>query len=277
MSGLSLLEHARAARPGVDDTNLVIDIASGLVDEMELEPPVDAELVASWQGIAAVEEAHSEWAGCLVPTSDGLIIRVRESDGWTRQRFTILHEVAHTFMPGFRIENQYRCLPGKPRDDIEALCDLAASELLMPRALVADYLAGARLGFDLVEDIAATFDASLEATARRVVTLWSRPALFVQLEHRTAPREPAGAEPKLRVEAFHAQGPWPHIPKHKSLDLAHPAYDALAGSEITIVGSLDSLCKKRLGDLEIHARSYPWINEGTRIDRVMLLATEAAR
>lgn len=275
MSGLSLLERARDARPGVDDTELVVDIAAALVDEMGLEPPVDAELVASWQGIPRVEEAPSAWAGCLVPTPEGLVIRVRDGDGWPRQRFTILHEVAHTFMPGFRLENQYRCLPGKPRDDIEALCDLAASELLMPRSLVAPYLARAPFGFELVEELAGAFDASLEASARRLVTLWERPALFVQFEYRTAPREPAGAAPKLRVEAFHAQGPWPHIPKHKSLDSTHPAYEALTGNDITIIDSLDSLSKKRLGDLQIHVRSYPWTNEGTHHDRVMLLAIEA--
>ena len=150
--------------------------------------------------------------------------------------------------------------------------DLAASEMLLPARHVRAALDSLRFGLDAVETIAKEFDASLEASARRLVSLSDEPALFIHFELRTKPSEPAG-EPRLRVVSTLAHGIWPFIPAHKSVDGAHVLNDCLTGGEVRCVSNIDALCGFPFGDVELHARSYPFSDsEGVHHVRVLALA-----
>lgn len=274
MSTESLLEVARAADPSATDESLIVAIARKLVDVLDLEPPVDPGMVASYQGIRRIEEALIPWAGCLIPGADEVVIRVRSTDTPGRRRFTVLHEVVHTFFPGYRHATQYRCTPKPLRtsgvDDIEVLCDIGASELLLPRRHCADLVAEASFDLDSVEDLAKACGASLEAAARRFVSLWPEPCLLVRMERMTKPREPDGV-PKLRVSSALASGAWPFMPRYKSVPDDHVVGTCLDVGEVRCVTDLDAVA--RTGPLDVHARFYPFNDsEGAYRERVLVLA-----
>jgi len=271
----SLLEEARGRNPSATDEALIVSVAADLVELLDLNPPIEPEIVASYQGIGRVERSPLAWAGCLVSDGDDLIIRVRQTDSPGRQRFTICHEVAHTFFPGYRHSPQFRCTPlAAPtrRDPIEMLCDVAASELLLPARYVKSVIATSSFDLDTVESVAEECDASLEAAARRLVSLWPEPSLLLRMERITKPREPRG-EPKLRVSSTVTNGDWPFMPAYKSVRDDHVLNECLRGSPVDCIADLDDLASTRVGLVELHARPYPFTDsEGVHHDRVLALA-----
>jgi hypothetical protein len=271
----SLLEQARFENPTATDEALVVDLAAGLVELLDLELPTDPAIVASYQGISRIERRPMPWAGCLVEEHGELVIRIRSTDTPGRQRFTTFHEVAHTFLPGFRHAPQYRCAPLSPKarqDHTEMLCDLAASELLMPTRHVLRIVKESAFDLEAVGDLADECEASFEAAARRFVSLWPERCLFLRMDVTTKPRDRDG-EPKLRVVSTLANGSWPFIPPYKSVSDNHTLRECLDGAAVDCVTDLDDLVKASLGPLEVHARHYPFIDsEGELHDRVLVLA-----
>jgi Zn-dependent peptidase ImmA (M78 family) len=271
----SVLEGARRRHPSLSDESLMAVIAKDIVDVLDLEPPVAPEIVASYQGIARIERGALPWAGCLNSEAGELVITVRSSDPPQRQRFTVLHEVAHTFFPGYSHMPQYRCTPlakRERRDRVETLCDIGAGGILLPARYVTNLIVTASFDLDTVEQLADECGASLEAAARRLVSLWPAPALFIRLERTTKPRAPHQA-PKLRVASSLADNRWPYIPLHKSLRDTHVAYDCLDGEFVDCVTDLDDLFTTPVGSLDVHARSYPFTdNEGVLHERVLVIA-----
>jgi hypothetical protein len=279
MSQRSLLEEARRRSPNASDEELIIGIAAEVVETLDLEPPVDPEIIASYQGIHRVERSVLSWAGCLLTEGDELVIRVRDSDTPGRQRFTILHEVAHTFLPGYRHAPQFRCTPlssRERRDPNEVLCDIAASELLMPSRYVASVVGGASFDLDAVATLAEDCGASLEAAARRFISLWPEPCLLVRMERTTKPRDRRSA-PKLRVTSTLANGTWPYMPVHKSVADDHVLNECLDGTFVDCIADIDDLTKRSAGPVELHARHYPFVDsEGVHRERVLVIARHAS-
>lgn len=270
----SLLEAARSADPTATDEGLIVAIARELVDDLDLEPPVDPAMVASYQGIRRIEHAMIPWAGCLIPGEGEVVIRVRSTDTPGRQRFTALHEVVHTFFPGFRYTTQYRCTPQplstKRTADVEVLCDIGASELLLPHRHCSNMLAAASFDLDSVEELARVCESSLEAAARRFVALWPEPCLLVRLERMTKPSAPNGS-PKLRISSAVSSGEWPFLPRFKSLPDDHILVTCLEHDDLRCVTDLNAVA--RTGPIEVHARFYPFYdNEGAHRERILLLA-----
>jgi hypothetical protein len=92
-----------------------------------------------------------------------------------RQRFTILHEFAHTLFPDFCDYVAHHHTPAKkapdPEREFENLCDIAAAEILMP---LADFKASAhkmRMCCEGIQTIASEFKASPDAATHRLVEL----------------------------------------------------------------------------------------------------------
>lgn len=276
MTLLSALERARRDRPGVPDALLVTGLVDALLAETEVGPPVDVGLLASWQGVTAVERVPLAWSGCISAGPAGVTISLRESDGYVRQRFTCCHEVAHTLMPGFGHGTRYRCTPGGPVPagtdaHVEQLCDQAASELLLPRAHVHHDLLGRPFGLDAVEHVADAFGASLDATARRLVALSPGPVLMLDLRPGTSRADPV---PRLRVHASLGSGPWPFVPRNKGVTAGHPFGEATHGVDVDLSCDLGALLALGIRTpVRVVARSYPYTDHrGARVDRVLALA-----
>lgn len=249
-------------------------LAARLIDEMAAVPPINLEMIASWQGVAKIQVAEIPWAGCLLNDGGRVVIKLRSRDTRRRRRFTGFHEVGHTFCPGFRLEPQYRCAPNvvPARPTIEGLCDVVASELLFPRRLVEADLAAADFGLHTVGELAERYDGSFEAAAHRFVNLWPEETLLLVLEpgFRKSERDDPEAVAKLRVRSAHSSGSWPYIPRNKSVSETSPLSRALLGEVIDERSTLDDVCVPVDG-VEVSARLMPYRRDGEIVDRVLAL------
>ncbi len=135
--------------------------------------PLDIAALASFLGIAQCEDAplHSDDAE-LVPVENGRVaIRVNPERPETRKRFSMAHEVSHTFFPHYQLKLWCRTdarfrRRENPDDHLEMLCDIGASELIMPLPWFAQDAQSVTSGADLLE-LARKYNASREATLRR--------------------------------------------------------------------------------------------------------------
>jgi IrrE N-terminal-like domain len=277
---LSDLELARLESPGKPDAQLVIELAQRTLDELAMEPPVSHEIIASMRDIARIEETGLPWAGCLVRDGGRFVIKLRASDSRGRKRFTAFHEVKHTYMPGFALAPRYRCDPAAPPDvvrdrdpSLEALCDLGAVELLLPRKNFLNDLDGNTPTLTLASQLAERYDASLEATARRIVTLRPAPTLLIALEPSCKPSAPHD-EPKLRVKRAYGNADWPFIPRNKSVPPGSILTGPLSGEAVNEVSTLTGLTATPIGPVHISADLYPYTDDkGDQHMRVLALIT----
>lgn len=278
MRQLSLLESARLQTAGASDVDLVEEIAADIVRELDLAPPIDLRIVASFRDIREIRIERLPVAGSLTPEPSGLVMRLARGDTARRQRFTGFHEVGHTFLPGYYDTVSLRCpsTSGHPRagNDPETLSDAAAAELILPRELLIPALFGDDFGWQGVERLAEDFDASFHATAYRYARFWPEDVLFIVLEPglRREERGRPDAVPKLRVRTHWSSGTWPYIPKNKSALSGGPLDRALAGEFIDEPASLADLGIDAVGSLRLSARLYPYVDsEGVTHHRVMAL------
>ena len=301
MNATSLIERERAHRPGASDADCVRAIAARLIDDLGIdEPPIDVDIVASMLGITEIQQDPLlVEAGCLICDGSRIHVRVRQSDPAARQRFTVCHECAHTFFPGFQRNPQYRCDPhvGERLNavrrrkrtngaasgrqhlyiDVEQLCDVAASELLLPRRLFAADMLDFEFGLPQLEDLGARYGASLEATARRLVALHPEPIALVIFRVMQSPREYGTDVPeRLRVASRLTSGDWPFIPMQKSTDDHSPFTRALYGEVVHEMAVIDDVFTSPQR-VEIAARAYPYFIDGERVDRVIALMRQPRR
>jgi Zn-dependent peptidase ImmA (M78 family) len=248
--------------------------------------PIDVQMLASFRGIAAINQVDQAEAGCIFCDGERLVVHIRDTDSAERQRFTICHETIHTFFPGFREERRRRTDTKVGTYDYsqleEYLCDLGAAELLLPRK---PFLAAlpAQPHIDDVIALADTFEASLEATAIRTVNLAAAPMALVVLEPAWKPAEqqelvrratqPAltGLEsepPPKKLRVRWAYGPqMATIPKHKSVDDASPLAYVLQTGGADYRGATGLT-----GDiLQVSARLLPYHRGEELVDRVLVL------
>lgn len=274
---LSDLDLARLRHPAEDDVALVRRLAEQTVRELGLVAPVDPGLIASYRGISRIAEVDQPWAGCLTHENGETVARIRAGDSNRRKRFTALHEVKHTYLPGFTV-TQYRCDPspsttknGLPH--LEKLADLGASELLFPLKEFQRDVAGNRVDFDLIEDLAEHYDASLGATALRAVSLAPVDALLICAEPSTKPSQPE-AEPVLRIRWSSTKGEWPFIPRFKSVPDRSPIHRTFRGELVDGFTDLVGLTGTPIENVDISCRLYPYVDHhGETHYRVLCLAT----
>lgn len=276
------LELARLARPDASDAELVIGLAERTIAELGLSPAIDHELVASYRDIIRIDEADIDWSGHIATTSDGLVITVNKQHPRTRQRFTVFHEIMHTFLPGFAMQTRYRCTPGQgdrvlapETRDLEKLCDTGAAELLFPRIPFQNDLMNRPIDFGLIENLATRYEASREATSRRIVDLNPCPTMLITFEVCCKPSRPDD-EPALRV-IFHYSDrrQWPYVPQYKSVPSESVFGRAILEGPIDELASLDTLTNPRLdAEVRVCAKYLPYYDEkGSLHMRVLALAT----
>jgi hypothetical protein len=138
------------------------------------------------------------------------------------------------------------------------MCDTAAAELLLPKSLFEPIISGSRVDLKTVQHLSDQFEASIEATARRAVSLARCPAMLIVLSERHKPAEEGREDelpPKLRVDYSVSQGDWPFVLRHKSASSEGLAR-TLKGEIVSEEGSIDELCAAGAGDVRISARRF---------------------
>lgn len=210
-------------------------------------PPFDPKILASLLGIKLEESSEVEEA-MLVPIQAGrLVIHYNPDKPETRQNFSLCHEIAHTFFPdyeetiwhrGKRHENHF-----DPEDEVCFLCDIGASELLLPFPEFKNSVSKAGFSIDTIETLRQEYKASRDAVAIRMVDTGLQTCAVVFYEGRLKPTEeiwlsrcrcqtslfPVDLEAleakmeKLRVRFSVTSEDFPHfIPRHKSVDEDSP-------------------------------------------------------
>jgi Zn-dependent peptidase ImmA (M78 family) len=185
---------------GAHPPSLFIEKARTLHHELRLgAPPIDPWEIARRLNIE-VKERSMALDGYLERAEDETyVIFVRREATPARKRFTICHEIAHTFffdiLSGQRKYRQGSQDDSRQQDDPEEewLCDIAAAELLMPFSFFNGDVKAAQHSGGLtpsgVLKLMGRYQASLQAVAARITwvsrntmcALWERKGPAVNL------------------------------------------------------------------------------------------------
>jgi hypothetical protein len=147
--------------------------------------PLDLRTLASFLGIklSAAVPTFSPDAELAPDGEGGVEMRVNPDRPDTRIRFSIGHEITHTFFPDHssqvwpRADSRYRDLSNAD-DYLEMLCDVGAAELVFPRRWFAKDAAAVMSAADLIV-LAKRYGASRHATVRRFAELHAEPMAAV--------------------------------------------------------------------------------------------------
>ncbi len=274
---------------GGDDPEAVVGrLCEELLEEAGTDIPIDMRMLASFRDISEIKTVNQEEAGCIFFDGSRLVMQIRAQDREERRRFTIGHEINHTFFPGFREQRRSRTdstIGRYDRSDAEEyLCDVGAAELLLPRQAILERLP-TEINLDVVIDTAETFRATIEATALRVAALSATPTAVVVLEPgwRRAEEEEEirqrglykgllGHEPppipkKLRVRWAVSRYGMPAIPARKSVANDTPLAHILEMHAIDYLGYTGLIEDKVI----VSARYMPYRRDGKLVQRVIAM------
>lgn len=157
------------------------DVATAALDKGWAGPPYDPVLLADVLGIqvlpfAGVSDARTRFND----TTKAFVIELNPMRPRVRQRFSIAHEIAHTLFPDCKETIRNRIMHRQASADdwqLEALCNIAAAEFLMPLGSMPEEL---RYGdIDETLELRKQYQVSVEAIAIRTVQLATGPiAMF---------------------------------------------------------------------------------------------------
>jgi hypothetical protein len=189
--------------------------------------------------------------GLLASEAYGMVI-VNENDPPARQRFTEAHELMEYVFKLLKARRSWngQMVGNLPQNKKEQLCNLGAAELLMPRQLFIDQAGGRKVGFEVAQDLASTFQVSLTAALVRMIRLSHAPYTVVLFRHKHKPSELkemqriptqmnflsdelAQPSKKLRVEWAICNGNNVFVPQDKSVDVGTNIYRAWQDNTFT--------------------------------------------
>ncbi len=217
-------------------------------------PPFNVTALASLRGLHwSDDDPRFSPDSEIAPEADGrVVLRINRNRPPTRQRFSICHEIGHTLFPDYhlavRCRKRNERMFADPADLLETLCDVAASEMMFPTPWFTDCISSMTLSAQAISQLASDYQASRDATVRRLVELHSDPLAAVFFSWKLKPTEKRqrerdcrqaalfddlsfDPEPKLRVDyaitnpGFDREST-NHIPRDKSVPSEGPIFDA---------------------------------------------------
>ncbi|HEX8363536.1 MAG TPA: ImmA/IrrE family metallo-endopeptidase [Longimicrobium sp.] len=137
-------------------------------------PPFDLELLASVAGYRVHTETLGEGQdGCVDAVTRRILVSARLPP--PRRRFTVAHEVAHTLLPDFGSDVTMHHASAEHKwaeqSPVEQICHVGAAELLMPLGAFRAACGREPISVQGIARVAANFEASFQAVARRWVSL----------------------------------------------------------------------------------------------------------
>lgn len=294
--------HSAAAQSlcalcGTDDPVAAIRaLARDLVAESELARPAEnLPLLASLQDVVGIEACEMADAGRLVPTGRGLVIQVNRAHSEARRAFSASHEICHTLIPCFGTGAKKRLDASTGFYEVDAeeeyLCDIGASEILLPTRAFQDALGTSRPCIQTLCLLAADFGASLEATAIKLVRfgsadlgviVWEPGWKPCQVRDMAAPslfdtQEVPPPPQKLRVRYACCSGAMREhfFPRSKSTDdgsLIDQAYK----SGTVVSGRMELITGKGARSFETESYAFGFRNGNTKEKKVLSLVSPGA-
>jgi hypothetical protein len=139
-----------------------------------LRPPIDPVKIAPFCAVLSVEPRPMIPEGVLTPVPGGFRIYLQSNFAHERTkrrtRFTLAHELAHTFFYDLNGEMPKPLKGGPKGKRLESLCHIGASQILLPDALLRQQLEmkGEVASAHSILDLARLFDVSVEVVMRRL-------------------------------------------------------------------------------------------------------------
>ena len=151
--------------------------------------PVDIERLAAAAKakIKIVRDLEDDESGQTFPLGDQHIITVNGHHREERQRFTVLHEIAHIVLElpsqhhGQTLTTGDLVQYGR-RPPEEILCDVFAAECLLPYEYFSNDVADLDISMDAVKKLAEDYKASITSTGSRFAVNANGPCAFVLSE-----------------------------------------------------------------------------------------------
>lgn len=151
--------------------------------------PIDLELFAAAANarLKIVHDLNDDESGQTTQIKGKHVIIVNGNHREERQRFTVLHEIAHIFLelpsqhhgPKLRTDTLMRYGRRPPE---EVLCDVFAAECLLPYDLFSKDVSDTDVSMAAVKDLAERYKASLTTTGSRFAVDSNEPCAFVLAE-----------------------------------------------------------------------------------------------
>ncbi len=186
----------------VDPRSSVLNQARNLLAKFEVfdnvprNPIGRLTMLASLQGVTVTpmdvdRQQREKRDAILVPTATRQVILFNPNRPPGRVAFSIAHEISHTFFPNSLSGARFRSIcqsNSKEANELERLCDLGASELLMP---ITEFQKAADGNYSLnnVEYLSGVFGSSYEATAFRLASAHPGIAVSGLLRYRFTVKE----------------------------------------------------------------------------------------
>jgi predicted transcriptional regulator len=153
-------------------------IGAAFPDLSQAQIPIAIRDLAKLRNVMRISTRKLDCDGIISRNDSGqYLIDVNQDHSKQRQRFTIAHEIGHTFffeLPEYQNKSQFRLrdenlgIAGRPSSE-EYLCNYAASELLMPYRQFSTLIRESGPSSAGLIRMARSFDVSLQACARRTV------------------------------------------------------------------------------------------------------------
>jgi O-acetyl-ADP-ribose deacetylase (regulator of RNase III) len=203
----SVLSFAGSAEPITAIEERARDTVLKALDKGWSGPPFDPIKLADILGIAVRPRADIQDARTVSTGARELAIEFNPRQPRERVRFSIAHEIAHSFFPDCAKEVRNRVEHANAREDewqLEVLCNIAASELVMPIGSFGK-IGDEPLSIEKLMRLRQEFDVSAEAILIRAIKVAHEPALMF-----CASADPERQEtPFYRLDYFIPSHAWP--------------------------------------------------------------------
>lgn len=189
------------------------EIVLEAMDEGWSGPPFDPFVLADRLGVPLIARQELRDARTVPLAGGDVRIEFNPARPRGRLRFSVAHELAHTFFPDVAEAVRYRSAPSSSADawQLELLCNIAAAELLMPVGAF-ESLASEPLDINHLMRLRKQYDVSTEALLRRVVRLTDSPAAFFAASRVDGNR----LDSEFRIEYVESSHAWrPRLPSGK--------------------------------------------------------------
>jgi hypothetical protein len=169
----SVLQFARGSDPLTKISQQTEDLVLKAFEQGWSGPPYDPFKLAELLRISVVPRDDVAEARTVQDSRGGILIEFNPRQPSARIRFSIAHEITHTFFPDCLERARYRAKRTVYRDDdwqLEMLCNIGAAEILMPPG---SFVSLRNAGFDIARlmDLRRELEVSAEALLIRIVKL----------------------------------------------------------------------------------------------------------
>lgn len=123
------------------------------------------------------EDLGEKTSGMLYTLHDGQVITINKNQNQARQNFSCAHEIGHILFNELNLTKHINIIEHRTFNPmaqskirsiaIEHLCDIAATEILMPKSIFKKYLSYFELSINAIERLADIFKVSIQAAALR--------------------------------------------------------------------------------------------------------------